>query len=125
MKKYDFLCSLYDMIYKLKHSIRNLYKMVFIVAQTTAFFEDAAQMGIPNATRIQFQVEGIDAVSDLSEFDSEDLKQIADNLRRLSGCVPVDPANPNGPTIPTPPFEFGAKGISTASFLKLTTVGRP
>ena len=86
--------------------------MVFTVAQTTAFFEDAAQMGIPNATRIQLQVEGIDAVSDLSEFDSEDLKQIADNLRRPSGRVPVDPNNPNGPTIPTPPFEFGAKSLN-------------
>jgi hypothetical protein len=43
--------------------------MPLTAAQTTAFFEDAAQMGIPNATVVQLQVEGIVSVDDLAGFD--------------------------------------------------------
>jgi hypothetical protein len=85
--------------------------MVFTNAQTTAFFEDALQMGIPNATRLQLVTEGIVNVQDLEEFDEANLKQITENMRRPPGRVPVDPAHPLGPSIPTPPFEFGAKSI--------------
>ena len=62
-------------------------------------------MGIPHDTVIQLIQEGIDAVSDLADFD--DMKQVADNLRRPPGRVP-DPGNP-GSTIPTPSFQFGAR----------------
>ena len=85
--------------------------MVFTNAQTIAFFEDPLQMGIPNATRLQLATEGIVTVDDLEEFDEGNLKQITDNLRRPPGRIPADPAVPLGPTIPTPPFEFGAKSI--------------
>ena len=85
--------------------------MVFTNAQTIAFFEDPLQMGIPNATRLQLATEGIVTVDDLEEFDEGNLKQITENLRRPPGRIPADPAVPLGLTIPTPPFEFGAKSI--------------
>jgi hypothetical protein len=86
--------------------------MVFTANQVTAFFEEATQMAIPNATRVQLVTEGIATVDDLGEFDDENLKQIAENLRRPSGRVPVDPDAEDGPTMPTPPFVFGAKSLN-------------
>ena len=43
--------------------------MVFTAGQTTLFFEDVAQLGIPHATVLQLIEEGIDEVQDLAEFD--------------------------------------------------------
>jgi hypothetical protein len=84
--------------------------MVLTHAHTTAFFEAAAQMGIPRATVVQLVNEGISTVDDLSEFDRNSLQQVADNLRRPGGRIP-DPTVGAiaGATIPTPPFIFGAK----------------
>ena len=56
--------------------------MVFMAGQTTAFFENVAQMGIPHATVIQLVEEGIDEVQDLVKFDRDTRTQVADNLRR-------------------------------------------
>jgi hypothetical protein len=56
--------------------------MVLTVAQTTAFFEQATQMAIPNATIMQLVAEGINTVDDLAEFDKDTIVQIASNLRR-------------------------------------------
>ena len=84
--------------------------MPLTAAQTTAFFEQDTQMGIPHATVVQLQQEGITIADDLIDFDKDIIGQIAANLRRPAGRVP-DP-NPNaapGATIPTPPFVFGAK----------------
>ena len=84
--------------------------MVLTNGQVTAFFEFDAQMGIPHATVIQLQAEGITSVDDLIDFDKDTLQQVADNLRRPGGRIP-DPT-PNaaaGATISTPPFVFGAK----------------
>jgi hypothetical protein len=39
--------------------------------QRTSVFEDDAQMGIPNRTVIQLQIEGLNGVEDLAEFDKE------------------------------------------------------
>ena len=67
-------------------------------------------MGIPHATVVQMDAEGITTVDDLADFDKDSLQQLADNLRRPGGRV-ADP-NPNadpGATIPTPSFVFGAK----------------
>jgi hypothetical protein len=84
--------------------------MVLTNAQTTAFFEQDAQMGIPNETVIQLQAEGISTVDDLIDFDKDTLQQVADNLRRPGGRVPdPTPGAAAGATIPTPPFVFGAK----------------
>jgi hypothetical protein len=68
--------------------------MVLTVAQTTLFFEDAAQMAIPNGTRLELINEGINTVDDLSEFDKDTIGQIAYNLRRPPAGAP---------------FVFGAK----------------
>jgi hypothetical protein len=84
--------------------------MVLTAAQTAAFFQDAAYMGILNPTVAQMHVEGITNVKDLADFDKETLQQLADNLRRPGGRV--QDTNPNaapGATIPTPAFVFGAK----------------
>jgi hypothetical protein len=69
-------------------------------------------MAIPAVTRAQLATEGIINVDDLAKFDAENLKQIANNLRRPSGRVPVDPDEPDGATMPTPPFVFGAKSLN-------------
>ena len=84
--------------------------MVLTAAQTTAFFENADQMGVQHATVVQLAQEGIQSIDDLANFDREALQQLADNLRHPGGRVP----NPNpgaaiGETIPTPAFMFGAK----------------
>jgi hypothetical protein len=84
--------------------------MVFTAAQSTAFFEDAAQMGIPHDTVIQLQTEGLMSPNDLSEFDDDAIVQIALNLRRPTGRIPdPNPGAPAGATIAQPPFVFGAK----------------
>ena len=59
--------------------------MVLTVAQTTAFFEDAAQMAIQHATVVQLQTEGITTVDDLEDFDEDDIDQVSSNLRRPPG----------------------------------------
>ena len=53
---------------------------------------------------VQLQAEGIEAVSDLADFDKDSLQQLADNLRCPGGHVPdPNPGAPPGATIPTPP----------------------
>jgi hypothetical protein len=54
--------------------------MVLTVAQTALFFEDAAQMVIPNGTVLELVNKGINTVDDLSEFDKDTIRQIAYNL---------------------------------------------
>ena len=84
--------------------------MVLTVAQMTTFFEHANQMGIPHATVLQLQSEGITLVSDLADFNTTSLQQLADNLRCPGGHVlDPNPAAQPGSIIPTPPFVFGAK----------------
>ena len=73
-----------------------------------AFFEQDTQTGIPNATIIQLQQEGITMVDDLADFDKDTMEQIAANLRWPAGRIP-DPNATAGATIPTPSFVFGAK----------------
>ena len=46
----------------------------------TAFFEDAAQMGITNAMVVQLQEEGIDKVDILVDFDKDTMEQIVASL---------------------------------------------
>ena len=59
--------------------------MVFTAAQRTAFFENIDQMGIPHATVMQLQGEGIMYPDDLVDFDKDMIKQIADNLQCPAG----------------------------------------
>ena len=51
--------------YSTKHQLQS--KMVLSAAETTAFFQDATDMAIPNATRVAMQQEGITAVEDLAD----------------------------------------------------------
>jgi hypothetical protein len=44
--------------------------MPITAAQTTAFFEQTAQMGIPNATVVRLRAEGIETVADLADCDT-------------------------------------------------------
>jgi hypothetical protein len=105
--------------------------MVLTQAQTTAFFESPDQLGIPHATIVQLQQEGIASVADLADFDKDSLQQLADNLRRPGGRVPdPNPAAAPGATIPTPSFVFGAKSQKRLSVMcnlirYYNTVGRP
>ena len=86
--------------------------MVFTAAQITTFYEDAAQMAVPAATRAQLQMEGLVSVSDLLEFDKDSFKEVVDNLRRPGGRIPnPDVHPPDGSTIPQPPFQIGAKSV--------------
>ena len=59
--------------------------MVLTVAQNHAFFTEAAQMGIPEATVTQMAVEGVNTVDDLLDFDKDTIDQMANNLRRPPG----------------------------------------
>jgi hypothetical protein len=72
--------------------------MVLTAGQTTAFFENAAQMAIPHDTVLELVNEGINTVDDLAEFDKDTIDQIAYNLRRPA----VAPAGGHD-------FVFGAK----------------
>jgi hypothetical protein len=68
--------------------------MPLTAAQRTAFFEEDAQMGIPNRTVVQLQTEGLSGVEDLAEFDKERIEGIASNLRRPAGRRIADPHPP-------------------------------
>ena len=84
--------------------------MVLTAVQTTAFFESPHQMGIPHATMVQMQLEGIQSVANLADFEKDSLQQLADNLRKSGGRIPdPDPNAPAGATIPMPAFTYGAK----------------
>ena len=84
--------------------------MVLTAAQTTVFFECPEQMGIPHATMVQMQLEGIESVADLADLEKDSLQQLADNLRKPGGRITdPDPNAPAGATIPTPAFTYGAK----------------
>jgi hypothetical protein len=103
--------------------------MLLTAAQRTMFFEEDAQMGIPNRTVIQLQTEGLSGIEDLVDFDKETIKGIASSLRRPAGRI-ADP-NPGaaaGATIRTPPFAFEAKSqqrliVSTKLLRFYDTVG--
>ena len=55
--------------------------MVFTAVQRTAFFENNNQMGIPHASVMQLQDEGIISPDDLMDFDRDTIKQIAEMLK--------------------------------------------
>ena len=97
--------------------------MVLTAAHTTAFFESPDQMGIPHATMVQMQQEGIQLVADLADFEKQSLQQLADNSRKAGGRVPdPDPNATLGATIPMPAFTYGAKACDLVRFYQ--TVGR-
>ena len=54
--------------------------MVLTAAQTTAFFENPDQMGIPHATMVQMQQEGIQSVQILKNSLSSSLQTTRGSL---------------------------------------------
>jgi predicted RecB family nuclease len=54
--------------------------MPLTAAQTTASFEQDGQMGIPHATAIQLQQEGITIVDNLIDFNKDTIEQVSANL---------------------------------------------
>ena len=82
--------------------------MIWTAAQTTSFFEDDAQMGINNRTRLQLVNEGIEYVDDLGEFTNDDLDQIAKNLRQPGSTLDAT----TNAMVPTAPFTIGARSIT-------------
>jgi hypothetical protein len=86
--------------------------MPLTAAQTTAFFEQDAQMGIQNETVVQLQQERITTVDNLVDFDKDTVEQIATNLRRPAVRIPdPNPAAAPGATIPTPSYVFGSEEV--------------
>ena len=84
--------------------------MILTNAQTTPFFKNATQMGIPDKMVVQLGNEGITNIDDLVEFEKETIQQVADSLGHPRGRI-LDPTPDSAPgsTIPTPPLVFGAK----------------
>ena len=83
--------------------------MVLTAAQTTAFFENPDQLGIPHETMVKSNDREFKWLQILVSFEKQELQQLADNLRKPVGRIP-DP-NPNaapGTTIPMPAFTYGA-----------------
>jgi hypothetical protein len=62
--------------------------MVLTAANKTAFFIDADQMGLPQATMVKLQEEGLYDPQDLADFDEETLKKAATNLRNPGDRIP-------------------------------------
>ncbi len=83
--------------------------MVFTALQTTAFFENAAQMGLTNRTRLQSLLpEGIAFVADLAEWEDDDWDQWYANCRRPPKIQ--DPANVDA-LIDVLPFPVPVKSL--------------
>ena len=83
--------------------------MVFTVAQQTAFYEDADQMGLSHRTRIHLQGEGINHPEDLAEFTKKEVwDQIAENCKRPPQ-IP-DPAGGGG-LVNQQPFQLPARSL--------------
>ena len=61
--------------------------MVLTAAQMATFFKHAEQMGIPHATVMQIQFEGITLVADLEDFDKDSLQHVAHVATSFPLCV--------------------------------------
>ena len=103
-------------------------------AQNQNFFEHVDEMALPHDTVVQLAEEGITRAEDLVDFNEDDFKQVAANLRRPAGQVPDPTAGqPNGAPVGAmmnkQPFVFGAKSQArlsvTAELLRFyRTIGR-
>ena len=80
--------------------------MVFTVGQTTAFFENASQMGLENRVQVYLQDEGIEEVDDLEEFaTNESWAQVLENCKRPPRI------NQGGALVDQAAFRIGAKSL--------------
>ena len=82
--------------------------MPWTANQTSSFFENNDQMGIPNRTVMAMRNEGTTTIDDLAEFEDDDFKAMVESFR-------------NPPLIPDPnnaaqqvrqnPFQLGARSL--------------
>ena len=85
----------------------HILTMVFTAGQTTAFFENADQMGLPGNTRVFLQSEGITNVDDLEEFvTSDSWSQLLENCKR-----PPQITDAAGNLVNQAAFRIGAKSL--------------
>ena len=56
--------------------------MVLTAAQTTAFFRNEDQMGVPQETFPRLASEGIVSVADLADFNKHSIKRLAENVNK-------------------------------------------
>jgi hypothetical protein len=68
--------------------------MVLTGGNTTTFFEDPAHMGIPHATVIQLQQEGIIIVDDIADFEKERSSKLLLTCVALQVVYPTRMAQP-------------------------------
>ncbi len=81
--------------------------MVFTAPQITAFFEDQAQMGLSNRTRVYLQGEGITHPDDLAEFCEKEIwDKIIENCKR-----PPQVANAAGVLGDKQPFQLPVRSL--------------
>ena len=84
--------------------------MVLTAANTTAFFENANQMGLSNRTRVDsLQAEGISEVIDMAEWEDDDWDQWYENCKRPPRIQ--DPAGQPGTLINQVPFAVPVKSL--------------
>ena len=57
-------------------------------AQIVSFFENEVDLGIPTATRILLENEGIASIDNLAEFYKDDVEGITSTFRRMNPVVP-------------------------------------
>ena len=77
-------------------------------AEVNHFFN--VEIGIPEPTMVKLREEGIERPENLVEFNSEDLKGIAEALRKPGGLVPSS-GNARASMIPTPRTRIGARAL--------------
>ena len=58
------------------------FTTVLTLLQNTAFFTEAAHMGLTNLTRVQLFVEGVANADDISDWDNDDWEQYSPSRRR-------------------------------------------
>jgi hypothetical protein len=85
--------------------------MVFTQNQVTAFFEDADQMGIPPATRVQLVLQGINHPADLAEFSDAAIDRIAHKLGTSTYVADPTPGAAPGALVRLAPFVLGEKSV--------------
>ena len=77
-------------------------------AEVNHFFN--VEIGIPELTMVKLREEGIERPENLVEFNSEDVKGIAEALRKPGGLVPSS-GNARASMIPAPGAWIGARAL--------------
>ena len=82
--------------------------MPWTANQTSSFFENNDQMGIPNRTVMAMRNEGITTIDDLAEFEDDDFKAMVELFRNPP--LISDPNN-DARQVCQNSFQFGARSL--------------